>query len=561
VRNVHLDRKDFPEVISGVMKIPPLIKQIQAVGLFWVLSLAMVVSLTPAFAAVDYTWDTGTPPTFAVGDGIWDTTITNSNWTTDGGATDSAFVSNGSDSTGSNAIFGGVDGTYAISLGVASLNVRTMQFDNSGYTISALNPGTIAFGAVQAAFNIAAGKTVTIGNNITVTRNNSWNLTGGDTVGSVGTTTVYLDTGGRLQSTAGSGSGSINISKAALVVNGGTLQSRVTTGNVNLGGAANDRVALTIASGGTVMTGTNSSVGLQFNLTFGGQATVNLNGGMLQTGRIFNGGSGTSTFNFNGGQIQVSNGNSAATFMTGLSAANVKEGGAKIDTNGNSVTIGQALLHGGDAATDGGLAKSGAGTLTFSAANTYTGATDVNAGTLLIASGGSISATSEVSVANGASLSNANGAAIAEVLTLQEGATLVSSAASSTFDPTALELFGDLSDGWTAVTLTNSGGAATLLTKAGELTLTLSGITAGTYDLTSATGFAGIFGSANVNGNALATSDGGATFTGNVGGFDYTFTNASNQLIVAVPEPATWLMLALAGTFLVIRRQRGRSRI
>ena len=42
--------------------------------------------------------------------------------------------------------------------------------------------------------------------------------------------------------------------------------------------------------------------------------------------------------------------------MTGLTAANVRNGGAVIDTNGFNDTIGQALVHssiGGDNATDG----------------------------------------------------------------------------------------------------------------------------------------------------------------------------------------------------------------
>jgi hypothetical protein len=143
---------------------------------------------------------------------------------------------------------------------------------------------------------------------------------------------------------------------------------------------------------------------------------------------------------------------------------------------------------------------------------------------------------------------------------LQEGATLISSAASSTFAPTSLTLSGNLSDGWTTIALTNSGGEATLLTKSGALTLTLTGINDGTYSLTSATGFTGTFTSANVNGGGLATTDGGATFTGTVGGFNYTFTNANDQLIiVAIPEPATWALLAFGLTTVMVLRRRRNS--
>ena len=58
-----------------------------------------------------------------------------------------------------------------------------------------------------------------------------------------------------------------------------------------------------------------------------------------------------------------------------------------IDSGAFAITIGQALEHsdiGGDNATDGGLTKIGAGTLTLTGANTYTGITTVSNGTLRI---------------------------------------------------------------------------------------------------------------------------------------------------------------------------------
>jgi len=51
------------------------------------------------------------------------------------------------------------------------------------------------------------------------------------------------------------------------------------------------------------------------------------------------------------------------------------------------------LLHSaiaGDNAADGGLTKLGAGTLSLTAANTYNGATFINAGTLSVSGSGSI---------------------------------------------------------------------------------------------------------------------------------------------------------------------------
>jgi autotransporter-associated beta strand protein len=67
--------------------------------------------------------------------------------------------------------------------------------------------------------------------------------------------------------------------------------------------------------------------------------------------------------------------------MQGLTNTYVKASGAVIDTNGNDISIAQALL---DGAGGGGLTKNGAGALTLTAANTFTGSTAVNGGSLVV---------------------------------------------------------------------------------------------------------------------------------------------------------------------------------
>ena len=126
----------------------------------------------------------------------------------------------------------------------------------------------------------------------------------------------------------------------------------------------------------------------------GTSATINLDGGVIQAGRIERpGGIGTSIFNFNGGALRASQdnaffiaGNNGSTAFAGLTRANVRDGGAVIDSNGFNITIGQALLKSnimGDAGT-GGLIKKGAGTLSLTASNTYEGDTIVEEGTLAL---------------------------------------------------------------------------------------------------------------------------------------------------------------------------------
>jgi MYXO-CTERM domain-containing protein len=123
--------------------------------------------------------------------------------------------------------------------------------------------------------------------------------------------------------------------------------------------------------------------------------TYNLDGGTLVVPQVLSTATtGTRTFNFNGGTLRAT-GDNAAFFNlgTGSARANVRNGGAIIDTNGFNVTIAQALLHSnlvGDAAIDGGLTKLGVGTLTLTGVNTYTGNTSVSGGALALASTGSL---------------------------------------------------------------------------------------------------------------------------------------------------------------------------
>jgi autotransporter-associated beta strand protein len=174
---------------------------------------------------------------------------------------------------------------------------------------------------------------------------------------------------------------------------------------------------ITLQNGGTIdLTSTNTSRGIvQFgstNATFTtghSTGTFNLDGGMLTAGQIVQGSTDaaiSSTFNFNGGTLKVKADTAlGATFMAGLSQANVKAGGAKIDTNGVDITIAQNLQHDATLGTlaDGGLTKQGGtGTLILAGANSYTGATTISAGTLKLASTGTIDDSSAVNVAAGA---------------------------------------------------------------------------------------------------------------------------------------------------------------
>jgi fibronectin-binding autotransporter adhesin len=173
---------------------------------------------------------------------------------------------------------------------------------------------------------------------------------------------------------------------------------------------------LSVASSGLIQCGTLDVSRNAGGNTLGSVGVVNLNGGTLAvtrvgtaTGSAQAGGTPTATFNFNGGTLKARA--SSGTFYQGSTAAPVcpitsivKSGGAVIDSDTNAISILEPLQHDASLGStlDGGLRKQGSGTLTLTAANTYTGPTLVNNGTLAV--NGSLIAGAAVSVASGGTL-------------------------------------------------------------------------------------------------------------------------------------------------------------
>ncbi|MGA0845734.1 MAG: beta strand repeat-containing protein, partial [Luteolibacter sp.] len=132
---------------------------------------------------------------------------------------------------------------------------------------------------------------------------------------------------------------------------------------------------LNIQESGTV--NSMGSVGVLVGNSASGVGTINLDGGTLAAMNVRDGG-GSSSFHFNGGVLMANTG-ANLNFMFSLDTADVKAGGAFIDSNDQTIAINQDLL---DGTGGGGLTKVGAGFLQLNGNNTYTGVTTVSAGSL-----------------------------------------------------------------------------------------------------------------------------------------------------------------------------------
>ena len=217
----------------------------------------------------------------------------------------------------------------------------------------------------------------------------------GGTVTETSTTLGDFIIGGRSPDST-NGVGVYNLSGGSLIANAAVGVGDWGRGTINQSGGTLTAAA---AGGGLI---------LQRNPVPGG--TYNLNGGTLRTPGITTGvgasdPSFNSVFNFNGGTLQSTANNSS--FLQALSRANVRDGGAVMDTAGHDITISQPLLQSdiaGDAGT-GSLTKHGAGTLVLAGANTYTGGTDLRGGRLSLSADNNLGyATGSLSISNGATL-------------------------------------------------------------------------------------------------------------------------------------------------------------
>lgn len=128
-----------------------------------------------------------------------------------------------------------------------------------------------------------------------------------------------------------------------LYVTGGTVSS---ASGINVGGRSGN-AQMTISGSALVTTSTSVAIAGAATSTGNSTGILNLNGGTLEATQIHEGvpvqaGTKTSIVNFNGGTLRAAA--NSSTFMQGLDAVYIRQGGATIDSNSHNITIAQNLL-------------------------------------------------------------------------------------------------------------------------------------------------------------------------------------------------------------------------
>ena len=365
-------------------------------------SLATVPAVTHLRAA-QYTWDT-VPGTVGLGDGAitggngpWNNTV--GDWTTNGGANNVAWVG----ASGDGAIFGANAGVVTISNTVSGVTANQLAFNVTGYSIAANHPATDVLTLVgnTPTVSVIAGGGAT--NNAVLAGTSGFTLTGGGT---------FL-----LNQTAGAAnmiSGPINLNAGALwAQNTTTMGSGVFTGlgtaSINLNDGATLQLsqvlntprsilsvnsALAVAGAATLSLGPGSGTGNTAAMFFFNSITL-ASGSLLN---VVDTGMNYGYGNRLGGPV-ILNGNatirdtSGAKYWSGgsaqLSAVTVGSLPADgsittltLDGGNNSSSISQAMTDNG--AKKLALVKDGIGGVALNAANTFSGGTIVNGGTLIV---------------------------------------------------------------------------------------------------------------------------------------------------------------------------------
>lgn len=248
--------------------------------------------------------------------------------------------------------------------------------------------------------------------------NGQLNVTGG--------TLQILSEGTAAAVMIGSGLGAGWAGTASLNVSGGTLSLPGASSAIAVmtRGAAGASSTFTVSGSGSVLADIVSFGELSAIPAAGAVATVNLNGGTLQTRVIFERNAVTSAFlNLNGGTLVSNDTNHDEDWIRSVNGGPVTTllaGGVTINTNGQDnqrIQVGIAGTAGGD------IAKAGAGRLVLQGASTFDGDVNVNSEALRVTNATALgNTTGGTAVTGGARLELSGGITVTgETVTINGG--------------------------------------------------------------------------------------------------------------------------------------------
>ncbi len=377
----------------------------------------------------------------------------------------------------------------------------------------------------------------------------SWRLAPSGSGGSAASevvASVTINSGSVAQSSSGVNGGSLTVTNA-FTLNGGTFTQingydsdlgslTVNGGTIDLRAAQNTNGTVMTVNGDLTITNTASSIaqsGLDYTPISLRAGTTSAGAQLILKGNVVFNGNST---NGNSTVIDAQAGtNLGVVQLDGARTFTIGDGAASLD-----LKITAALTNNG--ITEGGIVKTGLGTLALTGVNTYTGATVIDQGRIVLADSGAINAGSALTVGAGAILdASSQGAytfSTATTTTLGVGATGAGliKAAAATFENASLTF--------------DFGAAETLL--AAYQVLDISGLGTGDFGSVTATG-------ANISGTF--NNDGSGNWTLTVAGYDLVFSQSLGTLTTgAIPEPST--VGAIVGALALVaaagRRKRNR---
>ncbi|HWW57263.1 MAG TPA: autotransporter-associated beta strand repeat-containing protein [Sphingopyxis sp.] len=322
-------------------------------------------------------WDGSFGPKFddvvSGGNGSWHLGGVENNWTGADGAINAAYAD------GTFAIFAGAPGTVAVDNGGGAVTTTGMQFATDGYLV---NGGPLTLVGPESIIRVGDGTVAGAGYTARITAN----LTGATQLVKTDGGTLVLagsnDYTGGTRIEGGtlrvSGDGNLGAAAGGLDFNGGTLNTTATM-------ASGRNVTLTGA--GTLQTDASTTLTLSGAITGGGTLAKSGGGTLLITGDATHGGGTTVAA---GGRLQLGNGGT-----TGSIIGNIVNDGALAFNRSDDLGFAGAISGTGT------LIQQGAGELTLTGSSSYTGATSVTAGTLLLQAGGQINGTSVLTVNGG----------------------------------------------------------------------------------------------------------------------------------------------------------------